>query len=618
MVHASTQADLNTFHWFNTRVQVAILVILGLLFYSNSISNDYALDDGLVISDNPFALEGLGGIADIFSHDSYFGYYQKYGSNGELTGGRYRPLSIATYAIEYEFLGLNPHFSHAVNVFLYLLSIFVLYLLLSKYWFSRKPLLPFLITLLFAIHPLHTEVVANIKGRDEILSLLFLLLSLIGLFKFLNSGMLKKSSLVWSLLAYTLALFSKENGITFLAVIPLSLFVFAKKPLSESLKITLPFLMIAIGYLIIRFQIVGFGASKMDDVMNNPFILASVTQKFASIFFILLYYLRLLVFPSPLSYDYGFNTFPYRDFADLWVLFSVLIQSALLLYAIARIKKREPIAFAILFYFITLSIVSNLFVDLGGTMGERLIYHSSLGFVMLIALLTDKLFMRLNRFSPSFSKHLGGLLILLLIMSCGFQTISRNQDWKNNNTLFIHDVKAVPNSVKANVAASTAYISLADANDEMNANYLGKAETLLIHAKSIYPNFADIYMNLGGIYYRREQYDAAESAWLTGQQIQPNHPNLPQYFDLLGSVFYKQGMEAGAASDFINSVELLKKAAKYMPANAEVWYNLGGAQYSSHNYKSAGQSFEKAINIRPGYKEAQQGLDAVNFMLSNK
>jgi len=77
-------------------------------------------------------------------------------------------------------------------------------------------------------------------------------------------------------------------------------------------------------------------------------------------------------------------------------------------------------------------------------------------------------------------------------------------------------------------------------------------------------------------------------------------------------------MEAGAASDFINSVELLKKAAKYMPANAEVWYNLGGAQYSSHNYKSAGQSFEKAINIRPGYKEAQQGLDAVNFMLSNK
>ncbi len=599
------------------RFQLFILLILGIGFYINSISNDYALDDGLVISDNPYTLKGLGGIVDIFTHDSYYGFYQKYGSNGELSGGRYRPLSIATFAIEYEFFGLNPHLSHAVNVLLYLLSVFILYLLLSKYWFPDKRWLPFFITLLFTIHPLHTEVVANIKGRDEILSLLLLLCSLFWLFRYVDKAFSNRKTLILSLFAYGLALFSKENGITFLAVIPLSLFVFAGMKIKQSLKTMLPYLVVALIYLFTRYQVVGFGAESMDNIMNNPFAWASWSQKYASIFFILLYYLRLLIFPNLLSYDYGFNTFPYRDFGNVWVLFSLLLQAAFLIYAIMKINKRNVFAFSILYYFITLSIVSNLFVNLSGTMGERLIYHSSLGFVMLVALTGEKVFLYLNRFNKLFARSVIILVLIPLVILSAFKTISRNKDWKSNDTLFIKDVSIVSNSVKANVAASTAYISMADktkAKSERN-EYLKKAETLLIHAKSIYPDFADIYMNLGGIYYRKANYEAAERAWLKGKEIQPNHPNLPQYFKLLGSAFYKEGLKEGSVQNFANAEKLLKKSVSYMPGNAEVWYNLGGAQYSLHDYRAALKSFEKAIKLRPGYQEAIQGLEAVKVLL---
>lgn len=611
------QSNQNYLFHFNKNFQLLLLLILGLGFYVNSIGNDYALDDGLVISDNPYTLKGLGGIADIFTHDSYYGFYQKYGSNGELSGGRYRPLSITTFAIEYEFFGLNPHLSHAVNVLLYLLSILVLYLLLSKYWFPDKRWLPFFITLLFTIHPLHTEAVANIKGRDEILSLLLLLCSLFWLFKYVGNRSSKRNALLFSLFAYGLALFSKENGITFLALIPLSLFVFAGMKFKQSLKTMLPYLLVALIYLFIRYQVVGFGAENMNNIMNNPFASASWSQKYASIFFILLYYLRLLVFPNPLSYDYGFNTFPYRDFGDFWVLFSILLQASFLIYALMKINKRNVIAFAILYYFITLSIVSNLFINLGGTMGERLIYHSSLGFVMLIALTGEKVFLYLSRFNKAFARTILMLIVISLIVLSAFKTISRNKDWNDNDTLFIKDVTSVPNSVKANVAASTAYISMADKTDikTKKDQYLKKAERLLIHAKSIYPGFADIYMNLGGIYYRQENYEAAEMAWLKGKDIQPNHPNLPQYFKLLGSVFYKEGLQKGSIQNFEDAEKLLKKSAAYMPGNAEIWYNLGGAQYSLHDYRAALKSFEKAVKLRPGYEEAIRGQEAVKLLL---
>src|SRR5687767_5141051 len=119
--------------FIDLRWQWLILAVIPLAFYINTLKHDYALDDGLVIMDNPFTQEGLSGASKIFSHDSYYGYYQKYGSTGELEGGRYRPLSNLTHAVEWEFFKSNPPVSHAVNILLYLAVVLILYRLLHFY-----------------------------------------------------------------------------------------------------------------------------------------------------------------------------------------------------------------------------------------------------------------------------------------------------------------------------------------------------------------------------------------------------------------------------------------------------------------------------------------------------
>jgi protein O-mannosyl-transferase len=196
-----------------------VLLCLALGLYFNTVFNGYCLDDGLVILENDSVQNGLRGIPAIITSDSYAGFYHKMGAEQELSAGRYRPLSLVTFALEHQIAGNNPLLSHVVNLVLYLLTIFLLFRLLGRDLFPEDPRLAWLTTFFFAIHPLHTEVVANIKSRDEILSLLFLLLAFhFALRRIRTRG---RRSLVAALACYFLALLSKEYGLSFLLLFPL-------------------------------------------------------------------------------------------------------------------------------------------------------------------------------------------------------------------------------------------------------------------------------------------------------------------------------------------------------------------------------------------------------------
>lgn len=168
-----------------------ILVLLALAFYGNSVFNDYVLDDGLVILENPVTQKGFSGLKEIFSSDAYDSYYKQMNSANQLSGGRYRPLSIATFAIEWELFGQNPLISHLLNILLFGFSAFFIFRFLFIHLKPGDGDFALLTTLLFIIHPIHTEVVANIKSRDEILSFLFIILALHSLLTFYNSGKFK-------------------------------------------------------------------------------------------------------------------------------------------------------------------------------------------------------------------------------------------------------------------------------------------------------------------------------------------------------------------------------------------------------------------------------------------
>jgi len=371
------------------RIIYYIIFILAFILYANTISHDYALDDAIVITENEFTKKGFGGFKDILSTELFTGFFGK--KKDLVVGGRYRPLSLITFAIEYELFGLNPHISHLINILLYAFTGSILFYVLSgllnhfpskKWYFS----LPFWITIFYIAHPVHTEVVANIKGRDEIISLLGALLTFRFLLQYLNTQKIKFT--IYGFFSFFLALLSKEIAITFVVTIPLAIYFFSEQRLKNILTVTVPLILSSILYLIIRHAVLGSPTVKIaDELMNNPFLYASTAEKFATIFYTWGLYLKLLFFPHPLTYDYYPFHISIINWLDLRAIISLIIYLFLGLYALFGIKKKNIISFGILFYLISFSPVSNFFFPIGVFMNERFLFVASLGFTIIVAYL---------------------------------------------------------------------------------------------------------------------------------------------------------------------------------------------------------------------------------------
>jgi hypothetical protein len=223
----------------NPYLPYLIIFLFTSAIYFNTLWDKYAIDDTLVLTENKFTLQGIGGIKDLMTHDAFVGFFGERGSE-LVSGGRYRPLSMVTLALEVEFFGMNPAISHGINIILFAITCMLLYYLLNSFMPKKKGAvfylsIPFIATMLNAGHPIHTEAVTNIKGRDEIMGLLFSLLAMLAALKYVKSRNI--IHLVWGMLALFLGLLSKENAITFLAIIPLTLFFFTKAKLKDYLII---------------------------------------------------------------------------------------------------------------------------------------------------------------------------------------------------------------------------------------------------------------------------------------------------------------------------------------------------------------------------------------------
>ena len=153
-----------------------LLAVIGIAVYANTFSHEYVLDDWGLMPENKVTRRGFEGLGEIFRTSYRTGM-------DVADNSLYRPLSKATFAIEWAIAPNQPILGHVDNILLYGLACFVLFLTLTKL-FRQQLLVPFLATLLFAVHPLHTEVVANIKSRDEIMCLLFLCWSLISVIRY--------------------------------------------------------------------------------------------------------------------------------------------------------------------------------------------------------------------------------------------------------------------------------------------------------------------------------------------------------------------------------------------------------------------------------------------------
>ena len=478
-----------------------IIVAVACIPYFNAIPNEYALDDSMVLTSNQFVLKGVSGIGDILTHDTFSGFFGR--DSKALVGGRYRPLSLVTFAIENSLFGLSPHMSHFINIILYAFCGIMLFMFLRNVFPGYNLLLPFVMVLLYIAHPVHVEAVANIKGRDEILSLFFLVSSLHLLFQFLKRP--ASYLYVTSLLMFFLSLLSKENAITFVLIIPLFVYYFTKEKSSRNLALSSGFLVVTLLFLLMRSQFAAGTGANVTEVLNNSFAGASWDQKFATIADIMNRYFLLLLFPYPLSFDYSFNQIPIIEMFDWRAILGFLIHISLLVYAVLHFRKKDVFSFCIFFFYISISIVSNVFFPVGTSMSERFLFIPSLAFSIVFVCMATRLFQFKieSTFSVFFANKTFVISILGILTIYSSLIYARNPIWKNNFSLFTHDVEICPQSVKALIGAGGEYVAKAARLDDVSQKKvnLEKAITYLTKAVVIYPAYSNAWMLLGNAYF---------------------------------------------------------------------------------------------------------------------
>jgi tetratricopeptide (TPR) repeat protein len=637
----NTTAPATTISW---TVIAVFLFSLSVLLYANTIGHGYTVDDGTVIENNRFTTQGLNGLDDIFGESYRAGFWDR-------KEGLYRPLSVALFAIEWELAPEQPWLGHLINILLYAACSVILFTVLRRLLQNTHPFIPLFATLLWIVHPLHTEVVANIKSRDELLSFFFGMLSLRLLFQSVDRR--NTLSLILAACSFILALLSKENAVTWAGVFPLALWCFTELDIRKLITKGAVFLGVVAFYFGIRMAILGeIGGGYELMVINNS--LAGTTDpmiRLATSFLIIGKYMLLFLFPVSLSFDYSYNTFPLVGFSNIGAILSLLIILFGVFTALRTLPQRSALSFSILFSLGTFVLVSNVFLLIEATMAERFLFTPSLGLCMLVAVLTDRLLKTGNKSAegipvPLLTHHRLFLPTVVILVLLGARSFSRNMDWKDNLTLLEHDVKVSPNSARIRYALGSAYLiekALKEPEGSPLKNgYLDKAIRELSAGVSILPNYNEAWYHLGLAYKEKGNALEAVKALETARAYKSftDAPHLTasglayglntQYDKALvdlkevcrltpddADAWNNYGLYLTEAGQINEAVDALDKAIALRKDFGKAFYNKGNTFAKAGNFRIALEQYKKALLINPNYTDALNNSGNCHIMLQN-
>lgn len=396
-------------------MRIALMVAVSAIVYANSLFNQFTFDDDVYIVRNP-----------VVTNLSVKGLFEPAKAN--TTHRFFRPMTFASYQLNWALGGVRPFGYHLVNLLLHtavtLLLFLVLKTLLEK--ISQGATIAWVTALLFAVHPIHTEAVASIVGRSELLAAGFLLAAwLLHL----------RDWPVGSLACFALALLSKESAIVF---VPLAL---AGDYARGKLKPLLRYVVIAgvaAVYVASLWKAQGFAEKTL--FLNNPLATLPPDLRVLNALRIAWRYLALLVYPATLSCDYSYNSI--QLYATWRHLAPALIASTVVfaIWIWAFWAKRMAWFLAGAIYFAGWAVTANVLFPTGTIMGERLAYLPSAGFCLLAVLLWSQLERQRAK--------LAWALLFLAVAALSVRTVIRTRDWRDNFTLFSAGVRAVPDNAK--------------------------------------------------------------------------------------------------------------------------------------------------------------------------
>ena len=422
----------------SVRTAALLAAALGALIHANSLTNDFAYDDVHIITENEgiHALETLpGALLEPYWPGRY----------GEQLG-LWRPTTTLLLGVQYQLAGENPALYHAVNVVAHALTTALVVLLLAELMSLGAALAG---GLLFAVHPVHVEAVANVIGVAEIVPAAFFLLACLVHLRGPDRTSWPRALGVG--LLYALAFGGKESAVTLPGVVFLldaarSRLGFGDLPgyLRDRWRVYLVMASVAGLMLSVRFQVLGsiahpFGPLGADLLTEIPRIwtLAEIWS----------HYVRLLVFPMDLSSDYSPNVIPVSLGWNPANLVGLFLALGILAGALAAWRRpamqagrdsARAAGFGVVWFLVTISPVSNVLFLSGVLLAERTLYLPSVGFVAAAGWLVVRLARERKRVA------VGGLAAAVILMA--LRTWERNPTWRDNITVFGTMIEDYPHS----------------------------------------------------------------------------------------------------------------------------------------------------------------------------
>ena len=583
-----------------------LLFLISLAVYGNTLLNGYAVDDLAMIEKNVIVQKGFEGVPELMVTPRLAGF------DRNIVNENYRPLSLVMFAVEYQLFGLNPFTGHLFNILFFGGCVVLLFLFLIRL-FPGRQWVWFIACLLFAVHPIHTEVVANIKSRDELMSFFFGFSSLLVFMGYQQQC--KPWKLLVGALLLMLAILSKETVISFVIIIPMLFYAYLNEHKRRSHMIVAATLAVAAVFLIIRQTVLKGHDTTAVPFLDNPLAGAAIfTQRIPTALLVLGMYLKLMVVPWPLISDYSYNTIPTVGFGNLWVWCSVaiyLIAGFIMVYLLWK-KPKDPLAYGILFYLANLALFSNLFFLVYSEMAERLAFFASAGYCICAAILLFRLF-------PVADHHHGPKqipvklrwLFLPVALVFSILTINRNGDWKNDTDLINADLKNAPGNARLWHSSGSVKVlnepPPAGTGDTTNRPITRAGIADLQQSLAIYPDDYKTHLDIGNYYRSIGQYDSAEYHIKQTLRILPN---LSVAQSDLGFVYFSE-------QKYSEALALARTAYLQDTQNPTIMFNMGMIFIQMNELDSARVWMLRTKQLQPDNKMAADYLNLLQNALQN-
>ena len=360
-------------------------------------------------------------------------------------------------------------------------------------------------------------------------------------------------------------------------------------------------------YLIVRYNVIGYllnVGKEVDDLLNNPFVGMSLGEKYATISYTLLEYLRLLVFPHPLTHDYYPYHIPIMNWGKPGSILGLVFYLGMGLFGLWGIYKKNFYAFCIWAFLAPLSVVSNIFFSVGTFMNERFIYMSSLGFVLALAYFGTRHFPKLSGKAKEQFQLIPAILLGLFLMGFSVKTALRVPVWKNKLSLNEAGVAVSKNSVRVNCFIATAlfedYQKYPDTERDIKLAMLERAGGYLDHSLSMHPTYKNSLMMKAGVLAEIFRFDREAKSLLDGffniRKIRPI-----DYIDTYLEYMNNKGLAVDELLLFYHKLGFEELAERQKNIQA-------GLKYLNYGYKAYPKDFQicKDLCIVHGFAKNPQ------------